>query len=206
MVVVGACGRLVVVAHNTSNVGTTGDIGKTIAVDDAGCAIKQTYQAAGVACAANRAAQDADVVDAGSALGSGCYGAGVARTADANIFQHEILHCSGQSGEQRCIEIRDAVGHLRSGVDGGLKGTAERGNAGMSRGTHVAREPVIACGVGNIGQGSDVGLSPYTDACHQQCEEDENLSAKVPNLIGGVMLSDHIVGFRSFFFGSVFCL
>ena len=90
MVVVGACGRLVVVAHNTSNVGTTGDIGKTIAVDDAGCAIKQTYQAAGVACAANRAAQDADVVDAGSALGSGCYGAGVARTADANIFQRSM--------------------------------------------------------------------------------------------------------------------
>jgi hypothetical protein len=32
-----------------------------------------------------------------------------------------------------------------------------------------------------------------TDACHQQCEEDESLLAKVLNLIGGVMLSDHIV-------------
>jgi hypothetical protein len=43
------------------------------------------------------------------------------------------------------------------------------------------------------------------DAYHQQCEEDESLSAKVLNLIGDVMLSNHIVGFRSFFFGSVFC-
>ena len=125
-----------------------------------GRAAEQTYKAAGVACAANRTAQDADVVDAGSALGSGCYGAGVARTADANIFQHEILHCSGQGGEQGRIEVCDAVGHLRGGVDGGLKGATEGCNTGMSRATHIAREPIIACGVGNIGQSSNVGLSP----------------------------------------------
>ena len=164
MVVVGACGRLVVVAHNTSHVGTACDIGKTIAVDDAGCAIKQAYKAAGVACAANRAAQDADVVDAGSAVGFTCDGAGVAiivTATNADTFQHEVLHRSGQGGEQRFVETRDAVGHLRVGVDGGLKGATER-NAVMSRGTHVACEPIMARGDGDFGQRSDVGLSPHS--------------------------------------------
>ena len=96
----------VVVAHNASHRTTSDNIGKTIAVDDTGCAVKEAYQSAYVSTTRDgtgivgnlavdhRAARGlhATVIDAG-ATGSLCTNsASVARTRNGNIVQYEVLH------------------------------------------------------------------------------------------------------------------
>ena len=60
----GGGGGGIVVAHDAADVGAASDGGEAVAVDHAGGAVEQAHQAAGVAGAAHRAAEDAHVVDA----------------------------------------------------------------------------------------------------------------------------------------------
>ena len=91
--------------------------------NDAGGAIEEAYDTADIVAAADRAAEDSDVVNAGRAVGLAGYGASIARgvaTGDGDIVEYQIAHCAGEGLEEGDSEAADAVGHVGGGVDGRL--------------------------------------------------------------------------------------
>ena len=161
---VGGFGGVVVVAHDAADVGAAGDGGVAVAVDHTGGAVEQTHQSAGISRAAHRAAEDADVVDAGRVVGGAGYGAGIAAmVADGHLVEHQVLYGAGEGFEEGCVEAGDAVGHVGVGVDGGLEGAAEGADAGGAA-ADVLGNDVVDVGCGDLVERGDFDcLAPGFD-------------------------------------------
>ena len=166
---VGGGGRChVVVTHQAADVGAAGDVGVGVAVDHADRAVEQAHQAAGVARAGERAAEDAHVVYARRAVGGGGHGAGVAAmAADGHVREHQVPHRTGEGGEEGRGEAADAVGHLRRGVDGRLEGAAEGGDTGCAA-ADVGRDDIVTCCVGDAFKRCDGGLCRNSERSDQK--------------------------------------
>ena len=65
LVVVGRSRSLIIVTNNTSNIGSSRDIGIAVTIDNTSCPVEQAHQASRVARTTYRAREDANIIDAG---------------------------------------------------------------------------------------------------------------------------------------------
>ena len=77
--------------------GTTCDCGIAIAVDDSGCTVKQSYQAASVGCTANRSWEDTYIIDAAGTCGFTGDSTYIITFADVDFLERDIANDSAIS-------------------------------------------------------------------------------------------------------------
>ena len=148
-------GGHVVVAHDTADIVAAGDVGITVAVDDACRTVEQAHQTADIVRAADRAALDAAVVNASVARGLAADGAdiaGLSTAAGAGALDEQVL-------DDRVVGIGQQGTAGTERAQGTVDGTAE----GIGRGAHgfihveVLRQDVVATHRLNVARMRDEG-------------------------------------------------
>ena len=89
------CRGYIVIAHDTAFFCSSRDVGVAETVDDTGCTVKKTHQAACISRTAHRTAQDTTVKYSGSTNSTRCDSPDISGpTTDIDIVKHHIAHSS----------------------------------------------------------------------------------------------------------------